>query len=434
MMTKEEILHLVEQEDIEFIRLQFTDMFGDLKNVAVTSTRLEHVFEHGHMIRGSAMCGKYNYETEDLYLKPDLDTFTILPWRPQQGKVARILCDVYREDGSVYELSSRNILKNVIEKTKQSGYTFLVDPNCEFFLFHTDENGNPTTITHEMAGFMDVGPVDFGENARRELVLNLQEMGFEIESSHHEMAPSQHEIDFKSDEPLGMADSIVTFKSAVRSTVKRFGMHATFMPKPRKDAAGSGMHLNLAIYKEGENVLNSYTENEEIQDELNWFIGGIMKYAPEMCAITNPIVNSYKRLVAGYEAPRDIVWTHKNLNALLKVQKRHGEDTKVCLRFPDSAANPYLALAVCIAAGIAGIEEKIEAGPFIPTCYELKDEIKQLPGTLREAVVRMKHSDFMKNVLGESFVALYVEAKMKEWNAYMEHVSKWELDEYLNRF
>lgn len=433
MRTKAEILNLIEEEEVEFIRLQFTDMFGNLKNIAVTAAQLEHVLEHGFMFRGDAMFGGCDYEREDLYLHPDRETFLILPWRPQHGKVARFLCDIYRSDGSIYEWNSRRILQRVINEAKAKKYTFQVDPDCEFFLFQTDENGCPTTITYESAGFMDVAPVDCGENARRELVMNLEEMGFYIESSHHESEPSQHEIDFKADEPMKIADSIITFKSAVRSIVKRFGLHATFMPKPRSDMTGSGMRLNISAYKEGKNLFNSDSDSEVISEELNYFIGGIMKYAPEMCAVTNPLVNSYKRLMSEPDAPKELVWSQKNVGSAVKVQRRQGEDTRVCLNFPDSAANPYLALAVCIAAGVKGMEERIDAGLPKPECCEAGSNVESLPGTLREAVLLMRRSDFMKNVLGESFVYMYTEAKMKEWDAYMADVSQWELTEYLNR-
>ena len=432
MKTKEDILRLVEEEDVEFIRLQFTDMFGFLKNIAVTPNQLEWALDHGYMFKGSALFGKYGYEKDDLYLHPDLDTFVILPWRPQSGKVARIICDICREDGTIYECNPRAILQRVMKITEEKGYCFQVDPDCEFFLFNTDENGCPTTITHENAGFMDVGPTDMGENARRELVLNLEEMGFEVESSHHEVAPSQHEIDFKAAEPLPIADSIITFKSAVRSIVKRFGLHATFMPKPRSDMAGSGMRLNISAYKDGKNLFRS-DENEDISQELKWFMGGILHYAPAMCAVTNPLVNSYKRLTSGFDAPNEIGWARKNVNGLLKVQRKKGEDTKVSLRFPDPSANPYLAVAVCLAAGVEGIEKQMDPGLPIPECYEKQEKLKELPGSLREAVTQMEESEFMERVIGKAFVDIYTDAKMQEWNAYMADVSKWELDEYLNK-
>lgn len=431
MRTKREILELIEEEDIKFIRLQFTDMFGNLKNIAVTDSQLERVLNNRYTLPNAALFGGYPYGQEDMYLRPDLESFVILPWRPQHGKVARFLCDIYQADGTPYEMSSRTILKNVIKEAEQKGYTFYVDPDCEFFLFHTDESGTPTTITHEKAGYMDVGPIDLGENARRDIVLALEEMGFEVESSHHENAPAQHEIDFKEAEPLQIADSMVTFKSAVRSTAKRFGLHATFMPKPKKGIPGSGLHLNISVYKDGRNLFNTLRGDHEVREEVKWFIGGIMDHVDAMCAVTNPLVNSYKRLMAGCGAPKDKVWTRKNINALIKVRQRLDEDTKVDLRFPDPSANPYLAIAVCLAAGIDGIEKKADPGMEAPAAFDGAEEIGQIPGTLREAVTCMKGDSFMESVLGREFVNIYTDAKMHEWNGYMEHVSSWELNEYL---
>lgn len=433
MRTKREILELIEDEDIKFIRLQFTDMFGNLKNIAVTDSQLMRVLDNRFTLPGKALFGDENYYQEDLYLHPDLESFVILPWRPQQGKVARLLCDICKEDGTPYEMSPRTILKNVIKSAEEKGYTFYVDPDCEFFLFHTDENGIPTTVTHERAGYMDVGPLDYGENPRRDIVLALEEMGFEVESSHHEKAPAQHEIDFKEAEPLQIADSMTTFKFAVRSTARRFGLHATFMPKPKQGIPGSGLHLNISVYKDGRNLFNAPLGSDEIREETKWFIGGIMEHVDAMCAITNPLVNSYKRLMTGFAAPKDKVWTKKNMNALVKVRHRLGEDTKVDLRFPDPSANPYLAIAVCLAAGIDGLERQLNPGLEAPACYDTENEIEQLPGTLREAVAWMNNDPFIEEVLGKEFCELYTDAKMEEWNDYMEQVSQWELNEYLHK-
>ena len=433
MRTKREILELIEDEDIKFIRLQFTDMFGNLKNIAVTDSQLMRVLDNRFTLPGKALFGDENYYQEDLYLHPDLESFVILPWRPQQGKVARLLCDICKEDGTPYEMSPRTILKNVIKSAEEKGYTFYVDPDCEFFLFHTDENGIPTTVTHERAGYMDVGPLDYGENPRRDIVLALEEMGFEVESSHHEKAPAQHEIDFKEAEPLQIADSMTTFKFAVRSTARRFGLHATFMPKPKQGIPGSGLHLNISVYKDGRNLFNAPLGSDEIREETKWFIGGIMEHVNAMCAITNPLVNSYKRLMTGFAAPKDKVWTKKNMNALVKVRHRLGEDTKVDLRFPDPSANPYLAIAVCLAAGIDGLERQLNPGLEAPACYDTENEIEQLPGTLREAVAWMNNDPFIEEVLGKEFCELYTDAKMEEWNDYMEQVSQWELNEYLHK-
>lgn len=432
-MTKTEILELVKEEDVEFIRLQFTDVFGNLKNIAVTANQLERALDNKYTFDEGAMFGAARKGEEDVYLYPDVDTFVILPWRPQHGKVARLLCDVYRNDGTEYSMSPRTILKKVIKEAQEKGYTFYIDPECEFFLFHTDENGIPTTLTHEQAGYMDVGPIDLGENARRDMVITLEEMGFEIESSHHESAPAQHEIVFKEAEALQIADSIVTFKSAVRSIAKRFGLHATFMPKPKKNVEGSGMHLNFSVYKNGRNIFNIKQNNSEYTDEAKWFMAGIMKHAKAMCSITNPLVNSYKRLVSGFEISDVKMSVRKSQNALLKIRSRIGEDTKVEVRFPDPSANPYLAIAVCIAAGLEGIESKMELDTKTIS-FENKDtRVGYLPITLREAVGYTKKSSFIKELLGDEFVSIYSELKYAEWNEYMEEISDWEIEKYLNR-
>jgi len=429
-MTKMEILELVEEEDVEFIRLQFTDMFGNLKNVAVTASQLGRILANRYAFEDTALYDGYMSRDKELYLYPDLDTFVLLPWRPQQGKVARLLCDVHYADGTPCEMSPRTILKNVLKGAKEKGYEFYVDPECEFFLFHTDENGSPTTLTHETAGYMDVGPIDLGENARRDMVLTLEKMGFEIESSHHEKAPAQHEIVFRGDDALAIADRIVTFRSAVRSIAKRFGLHATFMPKPKKGVAGSGMHMNISVYKEGRNIFNS--DNEGVRVEANQFMGGIMAHAKAMCAITNPLVNSYKRINSGFEAPKKITWTRKNKNALIRLNAKPGEDTRVEIRFPDSATNPYLTLAICISAGIEGIENDLSAGKAYSEIQE-GSQIEKLPGTLREAITELEKDTFMEQSLGKDFLSAYVNVKKEEWIEYMEEVSEWEVQKYLNR-
>ncbi len=430
-MTKNEILELVDEEGVEFIRLQFTDMFGNLKNVAVTASQLERVLDNKYAFEGSALFDEFMTSEDDMYLYPDLDTFVILPWRPQQGKVARLLCDIHFEDGSPCQMSPRTILKNVLTRAKAKGYEFYVDPECEFFLFHADEDGIPTTLTHETAGYMAVGPTDLGENARRDMVMSLEEMGFEIESSHHEKAPAQHEIVFRGAEALAIADSVVTFRNAVRSIAKRFGLHASFMPKPKKGVAGSGMHMHISVYKDGRNIFNG--ADKELRAEADWFMGGLMTHAKGMCAITNPLVNSYKRINSGFEAPKEIAWSRKNDNALIRLQSKPAEDTKVEIRFPDSAANPYLAIAVCIMAGMEGIDKKLSAGKMYSQLKAENATIEQLPGTLREAINEVEKDALVEETLGKEFLAVYVDAKTAEWNEYMEEVSDWEVRKYLNR-
>ena len=422
MKTREQIMQLIEDEDVEFIRLQFTDMFGNLKNIAITPGQLEKIQDCKYPFESSAVFDDLYDPEENLFLVPDLDSFTILPWRPQQGKVAKFICDVIKQDGTPYTLSPRTILKNVLEDAKKEGYTFVVDPECEFFLFHTDDNGTPTTITHEKAGYLDVGPLDLGENARREMVLTLEDMGFEIESSHHEKAPAQHEIDFTQAEALDTADALMNFKFAIRSTAKRFGLYATFMPKPRTDLPGSGMHLHISMYKNGENLFDD--DDGEASAMAVFFMGGVMEHARALCAITNPVVNSYKRILTGYHAPKEVYWAKKGEKALLKYHN-NGADTKVELRFPDPSANPYLAIAVCIAAGMDGIHKQISPGEA--NCQSGR----YLPGNLKDALDCMKQDNLMKATLGEEFVKLYTAIKYQEWNEYMLQVSDWEVDRYL---
>ena len=422
MKTREQIMQLIEDEDVEFIRLQFTDMFGNLKNIAITPGQLEKIQDCKYPFESSAVFDDLYDPEENLFLVPDLDSFTILPWRPQQGKVAKFICDVIKQDGTPYTLSPRTILKNVLEDAKKEGYTFVVDPECEFFLFHTDDNGTPTTITHEKAGYLDVGPLDLGENARREMVLTLEDMGFEIESSHHEQAPAQHEIDFTQAEALDTADALMNFKFAIRSTAKRFGLYATFMPKPRTDLPGSGMHLHISMYKNGENLFDD--DDGEASAMAGFFMGGVMEHARALCAITNPVVNSYKRILTGYHAPKEVYWAKKGEKALLKYHN-NGADTKVELRFPDPSANPYLAIAVCIAAGMDGIHKHISPGEA--NCQSGR----YLPGNLKDALDCMKQDNLMKATLGEEFVKLYTAIKYQEWNEYMLQVSDWEVDRYL---
>lgn len=438
--TREEVLQMAEDEDVEFIRLQFTDMFGTLKNIAITARELPRALDNEYVVDSSYIAGIAGEKEPDMYLHPDYNTFTILPWRPQQGKVARLLCDIYRSDGTPLEKSPRYILKQVVEMAAKEGYVCEVDPECEFFLFHTDDNGIPTTLTHEKAGYLDISPLDLGENARRDMVMTLEDMGFEIESSHHEKAPGQHEIDFRYAGAMETADRIVTFKTAVRSIAKRFGLYATFMPKPKAGTAGSGMHINISLFQNGKNIFSDPEAEDGLSQEAKWFMGGIMAHVKGMCAVTNPLVNSYKRLTSGCDAPRDIIWTTKNHNTLLRIPFMRGEDTRIELRFPDPSANAYLTIALCMAAGLDGISKHLDPGAESARLFASRTEaekaaagIDHLPDTLREAVAFMEEDSFVKMVLGQEFVDLYVEAKKAEWNEYMSQVSEWEVDKYLYR-
>ena len=430
--TREEILQMVEEEDVEFIRLQFTDMLGAIKNIAVTARELPRALDNRCMINGEQIAGMDMEKGSDLYLSPILDTFAILPWRPQQGKVARMICDLYFPDGTPYKNSPRYILENVAGKAQEEGYTCYIDPECEFFLFHTDDNGNPTTVTHEQAGYLDISPLDLGENARRDMVLTLEDMGMEVESSHHEAAPAQHEIDFRYGEIRKIADCITTFKMAVRIVAKRHGLHATFMPKPKAEANGSGMHIQFSLIKNGENVFECADRPGELSEEAYYFIGGLLAHSKEMALITNPLVNSYKRLVPGYDAPTELTWTENNQNSLVRIPVTRGEGIRVELRSPDASANPYVVLAVCLAAGLDGIKNKIT--PTKSSNLAAQDQqAEHLPETLKEAIDYFESSSWVKEVLGEEFCRQYVAAKKNEWLRYTRQVTDWEIAEYLYR-
>ena len=435
--TREQILQMVEEEDVEFIRLQFTDMYGILKNIAVTARELPRALDHKCMVAGRFIAGVEGNKEIDLYLYPDLDTFAILPWRPQQGKVARMICNLYCPDGTPYRSSSRYILERVVEKARQEGYVCQVDPECEFFLFHSDDNGLPTTVSHERAGYLDISPLDLGENARRDMVLTLEELGIKVESSHHETAPAQHEIDFKCGEIGEIADCIMTFKMAVRTIAKRHGLHATFMPKPREEVDGSGMHVNFSLYKNGKNVFDVEGENGKLSEEAYYFMGGLLAHSREMALVTNPLVNSYKRLVPGYGAPTELTWSRDGQSSLIRVPYSMGTETRIELRSPDAASNPYLVFAVCLAAGLDGIERKLyptEASDR--SCAKNGGQVQEteyLPENLKEAIGFFEQSDWIKEVLGAEFCRKYAEAKKDEWLWYSRHVTAWEVENYLYR-
>lgn len=440
--TKKDIFRMVQEEDVEFIRLQFTDIFGVLKNVAITASQLERALDNKCMFDGSSVEGFVRIEESDMYLYPDYDTFVIFPWRPQQGKVARLICDVYTTEQEPFMGDSRHILKKVIKEAEQMGYIFDVGPECEFFLFHTDDNGMPTTLSHERGGYFDLGTNDLAENVRRDMVLTLENMGFEIEASHHEVAPAQHEIDFKYDEALRTADNIMTFKLAVKTIAKMHGLYATFMPKPKYGINGSGMHVNMSLAtKLGRNVFADETDPLGLSEEAYSFIAGIMEHAKGMAAITNPLVNSYKRLVPGYEAPVYVAWSAKNRSPLIRIPSTRGEGTRVELRNPDPSANPYLVLALCLAAGLDGIKNKrkvpksVDCNIFEMTEAERKKaKIGTLPANLYDAVVCMLEDKFVCDVLGPHITEKYSEAKFKEWDEYRTRISQWEIDEYLYKF
>lgn len=439
--SKSDIVKMVEEEDVEFIRLQFTDIFGSLKNVAVTTSQLEKVLNNQCVFDGSSIESFASIGESDMYLHPELDTFVIFPWRPQSGKVARFICDIYKPDGTPFEGSPRYILKKTIEEAEKLGYELKVGPECEFFLFDLGEDGEVKAQTKESGGYFDVSPLDSGENARREMVLMLEQMGFTVESSFHEEANGQHEIDFKYSDAMSTADNIMTFKMAVRTIARRHGMHATFMPKPNSDKDGSGMHINLSIEKSGRNIFAAPDMPYGLSSEAMSFMAGLISHVDEITAVTNPLVNSYKRLVPGFNAPVYESWSTSNSTSMIRIPAPRGESTRIELRSPDPAANPYLAIAVCLAAGIDGINKNLKAPEMLninPDSMNFANRqkygVRNLPGTLYEALRLMEGSPLVKKVMGERIFDNYIEAKKKEWRDYSTQVSEWETAHYLNRF
>ncbi|MDE5717499.1 MAG: glutamine synthetase, partial [Lachnospiraceae bacterium] len=353
----------------------------------------------------------------------------------------RLICDVYRPDGTPFAGDPRYVLKRAIREAEEMGFIFRVGAECEFFLFHLDDNGMPTTLTHEKAGYFDVGPVDFGENARRDMVLTLEDMGFVVEASHHDVAPAQHEISFRYDEALATADNIMTFRLAVRTIAKRHGLHATFMPKPKYGVNGSGMHINMSLLKDGKNIFADGKDARGLSRDAYAFLGGIMEHMRGMTAVTNPIVNSYKRLVPGFEAPAYIAWSATNRSPLIRIPAARGEAVRMELRSPDPTANPYLALAAILRAGLDGIRrqvvppESVDCNIFRMSEQERRErKIVELPGTLAEAVSCMEKDAFMRETLGEHVFGKYIELKKEEWNRYRSQITDWEINEYLNQF
>lgn len=436
--TKEDIIRIVEEEKVDFIRMQFTDIFGQMKNVAITSSQIVKAVNNLITIDGSSIEGFTRIHESDQYLYPDLDSFTILSWYEQQGKVARLICDVYNPDGSPFIGDPRGALKRVLKRAADMGFSFNVGPECEFFLFEMDKDGKPTTKTGDEAGYFDLGPIDHGDYTRREICLALEHLGFEIEASHHECAAGQHEIDFKYADALKAADNIITFKQTVKKIAYANGLHATFMPKPIYGAAGSGMHTNMSLFKDGKNVFFDPDGERGLSREAYNFIAGLLTHVKAMTAITNPLVNSYKRLVPGYEAPCYLAWSASNRSALVRIPAARGQSTRVELRSPDPSCNPYLALAVCLSAGLDGIEHDLTPPPEITenifamnTDVRSAHGIEDLPNSLEAALDVMKSDQVVIDTLGSHIFSQYIAGKQKEWDEYCTRVSSWEISKYM---
>ena len=437
--TREDIIRIVREEEIEFIRMQFVDIFGQLKNVAITASQLEKALNNQIMFDGSSIEGFTRINESDQCLYPDLNSFAILPWHSVHGKVARLICDVYNTDGTPFVGDPRGVLRRVLKRAEDMGFdTFNIGPELEFFLFEQDEKGRATTKTRDEAGYFDLGPLDNGDVTRRKICVELEKLGFEIEASHHECAPGQHEIDFKYSDALDGADKIMTFKLAVKIIAQKTGLHATFMPKPIFGIAGSGMHMNMSLFKNGENVFYDPEGEYGLSKTALSFIAGILEHVKGFTAVTNPLVNSYKRLVPGYEAPCYKAWSASNRSALVRIPSARGKSTRVELRSPDPSCNPYLAVAVCLAAGLDGIERSLTPPPsIIHNIYEMDEEtrrscgIESLPGSLKEALDELENDKLITDVLGEHVTRQYVLGKQKEWEEYQTRVSSWELEKYL---
>jgi len=440
-MSKDDVLYAAKEANVKFVRLQFTDLAGQLKNVAITVEQLPKTLDGELMFDGSSIEGFVRIEESDMYLRPDLDTFALFPWRPQESGVARLICDVYNPDGSPFDGCPRCQLQKIIALASSQGYTLNCGPEAEFFLFHTDSDGAPTLHTHDQGSYFDLAPTDLGENARRDMCLSLEEMGLEIEASHHEVAPGQHEIDFKYSDALNCADSMATFKFVVRSIAQRHGLHATFMPKPIAFINGSGMHTHLSLFRNGENAFYDPEDPDQLSQVCRHFTAGLLKHAKGFTAVTNPLVNSYKRLVPGYEAPVYIAWSHRNRSPLVRIPARRGVGTRVELRSPDPSCNPYLAFAVALRAGLDGLERKLTPPPTVDlniytmtAAEKLAHEIEHLPHNLYDAIMELDKNPVIQEALGRHIYDRFREARLKEWEDYKLQVHDWEVKQYLARF
>ncbi len=440
--TKDDIFRLAKEENVKFIRLQFTDILGTIKNVEIPVSQLEKALSNKMMFDGSSIEGFVRIEESDMYLYPDLNTWVVFPWTAEKGKVARLICDIHNADGTPFEGDPRNNLKRVLKEMEELGFTnFNLGPEPEFFLFKLNEKGEPTLELNDNGGYFDLAPTDLGENCRRDIVLELEEMGFEIEASHHEVAPGQHEIDFKYEDALTACDEIQTFKLVVKTIARKHGLHATFMPKPLFGVAGSGMHCNLSLFKGAENAFFDPNADLQLSEDARHFIAGILKHAPNFTAVTNPTVNSYKRLVPGYEAPCYVAWSAQNRSPLVRIPASRGLSTRVEVRSVDPAANPYMAMAVLLAAGLDGIKNKLTPpAPVDRNIYVMNKEerneagIVDLPPTLSLALDMLKQDEVLIKALGGHLFEHFIEAKEIEWDMFRTQVHPWEREQYMTMY
>ena len=440
-LTKDDVLEQAQDYNVKFIRLQFTDIFGIFKNIAITVEELPKAMEGRIRFDSSVIEGMVGNREREICLLPDPSSFVIFPWRPREGAVARLICDIVNPDGTPYECCCRNVLKKVVSEAEAMDLRMMVGVETEFFLFQTDERNKPTVLTHDTAGYCDLSPVDLGENARRDMVLTLEEMGFEIGSSHHEFAPGQHEISLKTDDALSMADKLVTFRFVVRTIARRHGLHASFMPKPANNLNGSALHIYQTLFRGLENTFYDPRETGQLSDMALHYVGGLLRHAPSFAAFTNPIVNSYKRLVPGDLSPCYVAWSTENRNTIIRVPANRAEETRIELRNPDPACNPYLVLAVLLKAGLTGVKAKLQPSPpvsdnlFALSSAERQTEnVLTMPQNLEKAVDLLKQDELIIKTIGGELTDKYITAKQLEWQKFQSYVHSWELEEYLPLF
>jgi glutamine synthetase len=439
--SRKDILELTEKLNVSFMRLQFTDILGVNKNVEIPASQFEKALDGDIMFDGSSIEGFVRIEESDMLLKPDFGTFRVFPWGDPEHRICRLICDINRPDGTSFDGDPRTVLRRAIARAAGMGFTMNAGMEAEFFLFRPGASGEATTTTHDVGGYFDLAPADLGEEARRAMVAVLEQMGFEVEAAHHEVAHGQHEIDFRYADALTTADNIATFRFVVKHVAQQFGLLASFMPKPIFGQNGSGMHTHQSLFRGKENAFWDNGAEWELSRTALHYIGGLLKHARGMCAITNPLVNSYKRLVPGYEAPVNVAWSMRNRSPLIRVPERRGVGTRVELRMPDPAANPYLALAVMLAAGLDGLESSADwREPVNENIWEMsfrerrRLRIDDLPHDLNEALDELEKNDVMKAALGDHVTRHFIEAKRQEWREYITQVSDWELASYLAKY
>ncbi|UQS86671.1 type I glutamate--ammonia ligase [Nicoliella spurrieriana] len=440
--TKDDIRQMVEKEHVNFLRLMFTDLFGTVKNVELPISQLDELLDNKIMFDGSSIEGFVRIEESDMYLFPDLSTWMTFPWSEEHGKIAGVICSVRKPNGEYFEGDPRNNLIRVLKDMEKAGFTsFNIGPEPEFFLFKMDENGNPTTKLNDSGSYFDRAPMDQGEDCRREIVLTLEKMGFDVEAAHHEVAPGQHEVDFKYANALETADNIQNFKIVVKTIAKRHGLYATFMPKPLSGINGSGMHMNMSLFHDKGNAFYDKNGELELSQDAYYFLGGLLKHAKAIAAIGDPTVNSYKRLVPGYEAPVYIAWSASNRSPLVRIPATRGLSTRLELRSGDPTANPYMFIAVLLESGLDGLRNKLQPMPETSrNIYKMdaeersENEIESLPETLKDALNELAKDDVVKNALGERLLKGFNTAKHLEYDAYKLQVSEWERKQYMEHY